>query len=205
MFCICVLARILTLGLILWPVVVVCSEVLFGMLGAFFFGLHWLRVHMCVGALGPCLVARISVSHVSWCSLVEAPCSISLFQFTFSSTCGEYQCFWCCSLEPHFQCQIPGVGASQGQALLLSLRCGVLSGSIAHNSLHLVSMHGETCTARPHHNHNNHNNHNMDSHTQPQQQHNNTREISTRLAILLRRYDLTHPPPTTNDSQPDHH
>ena len=27
----------------------------------------------------------------------------------------------------------------------------------------------------------------------------------TNLAILVRRLDLTHPPPTKNDSQPDHH
>ena len=33
----------------------------------------------------------------------------------------------------------------------------------------------------------------------------NTTEMHTNLAILERRYDLTHPTPTIYDSQPDHH
>ena len=78
-FCFCVLARNLTLFLILWAVDVVWSEVLSGMLGASCFGSHG---------------ARFSVSHVSWCSLVEAPCSIPLFQFMLSYTCEDFFVFF---------------------------------------------------------------------------------------------------------------
>ena len=55
-------------------------------------------------------------------SLVEAPCSISLFQFTFSSTCEECLCFGCCSLEPHLaaSARLLALLHPRGQALLLS-------------------------------------------------------------------------------------